>query len=95
MATLNISIPSVNDIAINNNCIDWCKEQHYANNYKYIILLFISLVGMFLFKVVYNHSDIIVQRTDLTEEQVQKGMMFLYDTATWFLVIWFITFMFF
>ena len=50
---------------LTNNCIDWCKEQHFSNDFQGIWILFIAAAALLIYYILPSMLD-------MAEDQVPQ-----------------------
>ncbi len=92
---MNLSIFSINKTnQITTECFNWCKEQYFIheNNLtvEALIMPILALLFLIISGVFYNFSEKIIEKTDLSEENISKIYHFCNQFAKYLLIGFFI-----
>ena len=80
---------------ITQECFDWCKVQHFANDFQHVwILTFTFLIlGFYLF--LYINTERFIENTELTQSRIDGILHTMVLVAFILLIIFFVLWKFF
>lgn len=76
-------------------CMDWCKQQHYANDYQNLWVFAIVLIALCIAHTIFRNSDVVSKRTGYTEDQLAMIVMHLIDFSILAITGFFVWFLWF
>lgn len=80
-------------VEINQVCFNWCKEQNFVHQRNLEIqdlgMVAVALVSLLINHMIYNHSEFIIEKTEITEDQLEK----LHKATSYFAFILLIIFL--
>lgn len=79
---------------ITKGCFDWCKEQHFTNDFGFLWIIFAAFVGLLLFRLMILNSKQIMDTLELDEDTLQRYVMNVLDFSIIVLTVFFIWFKF-
>lgn len=75
-------------------CFEWCKDQHFINQNNLVIEAMVmpalALLSLMIANIIYAFSDKIIEKSDLTEDNLLKMYHLCNDFAKYLLIGFFI-----
>ncbi len=79
---------------LTNNCIDWCREQHFINDNNLqaegLIIPALAFLLLVFHIAIINHSEFIIQKTDFSENQLERICKLASQGAAYLLIGFFV-----
>lgn len=79
---------------ITETCFNWCKEQHYVNDFGGVWLIGLSLLVLVFFHVIHTFPDFIQQTFEVSEQKLEWLLPLLVSLSTYLLIGFFIWFLY-
>ena len=81
--------------AITETCMNWCREQHFANDYSGMWILAVSFIAFIFTALMYLNSESIKKyEPSITDEHLTKYIEFMFLWGLLLLIGFFVKFLY-